>query len=253
MTAILDPPYPGAASRALSGMGPPVSAERDTLAAELGHWRQAVIALTDLDLVASPPAWAGLESYLGNSVRAGLTGTTRRLARYAERVCAELAAASTPAELAAVRDGLLRLRRRYLQVETVVGFFGDAIGTRSNPRLTPVMRGLDALAVISMEKVLSPLGIDVPPVLTYLDKGLGASILRVGARLWDASLSPVAAIKITHHNLWQPTSLVHETGPPGRPSDPLDRRARGRPGGGAGPALGAGRTDLAQLGERGGR
>lgn len=212
MTAILDPPYPGAAPRALSGMGPAVSAERDTLAAELRHWRQAVIALTDLDLVASPPAWAGLESYLGNSVRTGLTGTTRRLARYAERVCAELAAATTPAELAAVRDGLLRLRRRYLQVETVVGFFGDAIGTRSNPRLTAVMRGLDALAVISMEKVLTPLGIDVPPVLTYLDKGLGASILRVGARLWDASLSPVAAIKITHHNLWQPTSLVHETG-----------------------------------------
>jgi hypothetical protein len=63
-----------------------------------------------------------------------------------------------------------------------------------------------------MERVLRPLGIDVPPVLTYLDKGLGASILRSGARLWDASLSPAAAIKITHHNLWQPTSLVHETG-----------------------------------------
>jgi hypothetical protein len=63
-----------------------------------------------------------------------------------------------------------------------------------------------------MERVLRPLGIDVPPVLTYLDKGLGASILRSGARLWDASVSPAAAIKITHHNLWQPTSLVHETG-----------------------------------------
>jgi hypothetical protein len=63
-----------------------------------------------------------------------------------------------------------------------------------------------------MERVLRPLGIDIPPVLTYLDKGLGASILRAGARLWDESLSPAAAIKITHHNLWQPTSLVHETG-----------------------------------------
>jgi hypothetical protein len=49
-------------------------------------------------------------------------------------------------------------------------------------------------------------------VLTYLDKGLGASILRAGARLWDASLSPAAAIKITHHNLCQPTSMIHETG-----------------------------------------
>jgi hypothetical protein len=63
-----------------------------------------------------------------------------------------------------------------------------------------------------MEVVLKPLGIETPPVLTYLDKGLGASILRAGARLWDASLSPAAAIKITRHNLWRPTSLVHETG-----------------------------------------
>jgi hypothetical protein len=187
-------------------------AERDTLAAELRHWRQAVIALGDLDAVASPAAWAGLESYLGKSVRASLTATTQRLARQAERVASALAAATSSGELRAARADLLRLRRRYLQVETVVGFFGEAIGARSNPRLAVALRGLDALAVVSMEKVLGPLGIDVPPVLTYLDKGLGASILRVKVRLWDASLSPVAAIKITHHNLWQPTSLVHETG-----------------------------------------
>jgi hypothetical protein len=186
--------------------------ERDTLAGELRHWRQAVIALGDLDAVASPAAWAGLESYLGKSVRASLAATTQRLARQAERVASALAAATTSGELRAAWADLLQLRRRYLQVETVVGFFGEAIGARSNPRLAVVLRGLDALAVVSMEKVLGPMGIDVPPALTYLDKGLGASILRVKVRLWDASLSPVAAIKITHHNLWQPTSLVHETG-----------------------------------------
>ena len=183
-----------------------------TLAAELRHWRQAARALGDLDTVATPPAWAGLESYLGKSVRAGLVATTRRLNAQADQVAAALNAATGPAELAAVRHGLLRLRRRYLQVETVVAFFAEAIGSRSNPRLAAVLRGLDVLAVASMERVLTPLGIEVPPVLTYLDKGLGASILRVRARLWDASLSPVAAIKITNHNLWQPTSLVHETG-----------------------------------------
>jgi hypothetical protein len=191
---------------------PPAVAGRETLAAELRHWRQAVAALADLDSVASPSAWAGLESYLGRSVRTGLAATTRRLAVQADAVAARLAAATGDAELASVRADLLRLRGRYLQAETVVAFFGDAIGSRQNPRLAAVLRGLDALAVISMEKTLVPLGIEVPPVLTYLDKGLGASILRVGARLWDASLSPAAAIKITYHNLWQPTSLVHETG-----------------------------------------
>ena len=63
-----------------------------------------------------------------------------------------------------------------------------------------------------MDAVLRPLGIESPPVLTYLDKGLGASILRAGVRLWDSgALSPAAAIKITRHNLLRPTSLIHET------------------------------------------
>jgi hypothetical protein len=64
-----------------------------------------------------------------------------------------------------------------------------------------------------MQVVLRPMGIEVPPVLTYLDKGLGACILRAGVRLWDSgALSPAAAIKITNHNLDCPTSLCHETG-----------------------------------------
>jgi hypothetical protein len=189
-----------------------IDPERSALAAELRHWQQAVNALADLDMVASPAAWSGLESYLDRSVRVSLGATTRRLSDRANALQGNLRAATTRAGLASVRAGVLALRRRYLQVETVVSFFSDAIGARSNPRLARALRGLDALAVISMERVLAPLGIDVPPVLTYLDKGLGASILRVGVRLWDASLSPVAAIKITQHNLWQPTSLIHETG-----------------------------------------
>jgi hypothetical protein len=196
----------------LAGPRPdPIGEERAALAGELAHWRAAVAGLADLDAVAAPAAWAGLESYLGRSIRTGLAASTGRLSAQAARVAAELAAAS-PAELPRVRRGLLRVRRRYVQAEAVVAFFGDAIGSRSTPRLGAILRGLDALAVDSMERVLGPLGIEVPPVLTYLDKGLGASILRSGARLWDASLSPAAAIKITHHNLWQPTSLVHETG-----------------------------------------
>jgi len=64
-----------------------------------------------------------------------------------------------------------------------------------------------------MAQLLDPLGKPTSVVLTYLDKGLGASILKAGLRLWDrTSISPVAAIKITRHNLYRPTALIHESG-----------------------------------------
>jgi len=51
--------------------------------------------------------------------------------------------------------GLLRLRYRYLRSETVIDFFGDAVNTRTNPRIAAILRGLDGLAVDSMERVLA--------------------------------------------------------------------------------------------------
>ncbi|MFI5527478.1 hypothetical protein ACIA8O_02870 [Kitasatospora sp. NPDC051853] len=186
--------------------------ERAALAAELNHWRRAARSLGDLELVAAPAAWAALESYLGLGLRTALHASAARVVAQVAAVSSALAAAGGPDGLARVRQGLLTVRRRYVQAETVVDFYGDAVNTRTNPRLGAVLRGLDALAVDSMERVLRPLSLDVPPVLTYLDKGLGASILKSGVRLWDSSLSPAAAIKITRHNLWQPTSLLHEVG-----------------------------------------
>jgi hypothetical protein len=187
-------------------------AERSVLASELRHWQAAAHALGDLEMAAAPAAWAALESYLERGVRRRLRAVAAAVAADADRLAADLAVAGDPRDLARVRAGLLRLRQRYVRAETVIDFFADAVNTRTNPRIAAVLRGLDTLAVDSMDRVLRPLGIDVPPALTYLDKGLGASILRAEARLWDESLSPAAAIKITHHNLWQPTSLVHETG-----------------------------------------
>jgi hypothetical protein len=188
----------------------------DVLAAqlerELRHWRRAAHELTDLGMVAAPHAWAALESYLGAGVRVGLTGSARTVTARADQLAAQLSSATTGADLARLREGVLALRQAYVRAETVIDFFGDAVGTRTNPRLAQILRGLDLLAVDAMDRLLGPLGIPVPPVLVYLDKGLGASILRAGIRLWDASVSPAAAIKITRHNLLRPTSLIHEVG-----------------------------------------
>jgi hypothetical protein len=63
-----------------------------------------------------------------------------------------------------------------------------------------------------MQELLKALGKDAPPVLTYVDKGVGASILKAGLRLWDGNISAVAAVKITQHNLFRPTAIIHETG-----------------------------------------
>lgn len=179
-------------------------------AAELTHWRLAVDALADLDAVASPEAWAGLESYLQQGVRDRLAAVVASLAQEA-RALERMLGDGHAVEV--VRRGVLRLRERYLRAETVIDFYGDAVNTRNNPTLRALLRGYDTLAGDSMAKSLEPLGIPAPPALTYVDKGLGAAILRAGVRLWDqAHPSPAAAIKLTRHNLAYPTALLHETG-----------------------------------------
>ena len=180
------------------------------LEGELAHWRGAVAALADLDVVASPAAWAMLEDYLRLRLRDRLQSSIRTLADEGRGVAARLEAGEPPAM---VRSRVLDLRRRYVEVEAILDFYGDAVNTRTNPSLGAVLGGLDTLAVDSMEVLLRPLGIEVPPALVWLDKGTGAAILRAGVRLWGpGGLSPVAAIKLTRHNLGRPTSLLHETG-----------------------------------------
>lgn len=182
---------------------------RQTLA-EATHWRLAAEALADLDAIAAPWAWAALEDYLNHRVRGRLSDLVGALVmegRALERMAGQGHDTET------VRRATLRLRRRYLQVETVLDFYADAINTRTNPAMQALLRGYDALAADSMAATLAPLGIDAPAVLVYVDKGLGAAILRAGIRLWDhAHPSPAAAIKVTRHNLFQPTALLHESG-----------------------------------------
>jgi len=183
---------------------------REQLASEIAHWRSAIEALRDLDMLASPAAWAGLEEYLRTGLRARLRSVVAGVALEAAALDAAFRAG---ADTGALRERLLRLRSRYLQLETVTNFFSDALASRANPALAGILRGLDTIAADSMDMVLRPLGLDSPPALVYFDKGLGASILRAGVRLWDqANPSPVAAIKVTRHNASHPTALLHETG-----------------------------------------
>lgn len=177
------------------------------------HWRSALATLDDIENFASAAAWRALESYLDTAIRRPLGQAVEELKREADVLSAQLRAARGDDDLERVRQRVVAFRRRFLQVETMLDFYGDAVNTRTSPKLGAILRGCDFLASQSLERALAPLGRSVPPVLVYIDKGFGASILRAGLRFWTGGpLSPAAVIKITRHNLGRPTALVHETG-----------------------------------------
>lgn len=189
------------------------AAVKTQIARQVAHWTRAAARLQDLDDFASPSAWNSLERYLGLSVRRHLSTVVAQLDREATLLQAALAAAFSVHDLSAVRRQLLAFRNRYMRVETTLDFYADAINTRTNPRIAGYLRACDTLAHRSMAQLLDLLGKPTPVALTYIDKGLGASILKAGLRLWDGtSMNPVAAIKITRHNLLRPTALIHEAG-----------------------------------------
>lgn len=183
------------------------------LARQIAHWRAAVATINDPSNFAAAEAWAAVEGDLDLALRRRLQETVNRLRAEADGLASQLSTAQSREQLLAVRKRLIAFRQRYSQAETILDFYGDAINTRTNPKLRAILHALDLIAGRSMDAALRPLGRPSPPVLTYIDKGMGASILRAGVRLWDGgTLSPAAAIKITRHNLYRPTSLIHEAG-----------------------------------------
>jgi hypothetical protein len=191
--------------------------EADALRLQLrsltAHWRTAIKGLSELGSFAAPESWQQLEAYLDMAIRRHLTEAGTGITLELDAIEADLRAAQSLLDLERVEQRVHRFRRRYLQVETVFEFYGHTMRARGTPRLAEILLAYDFLAKRSMDAVLTPLGIQCPPVLVYLDAGLGASILRAGVRLWDGgSLSPAAAIKLTRFNIYRPTSMLHEAG-----------------------------------------
>src|SRR5688572_24814646 len=209
----MDPPQSRSRSTLDTNMNDSHTAIKTQLTRQVAHWTRAAARLQDLDDLASSAAWNNLERYLGLSIRRHLSMVVAQLDREAVLLQAALAAAASSAYLSAVRLQLLAFRNRYTRVETTLDYFADAINTRTQPKIAGYLRACDTLAHRSIAQLLDQLGKPTPVALTYIDKGLGASILKAGLRLWDGtSLNPVAAIKITRHNLIRPTALIHEAG-----------------------------------------
>jgi hypothetical protein len=194
-------------------MSDPDADLRLQLTRQVSHWHAAARALDDLESFASAPAWASLERYLGFALRSYLGGLAGQLEREAAQLQAELRAAADAAQLERVQRRLVDFRRRFLATEAAFDFYGDAVNTRTSGRIAALLCACDVLAVRSMEQLLGPLGVKTPRVVSHLQHGRGAAILPAGRRLWDGrSISPVAAIKVTRHNLHRPTAITHEAG-----------------------------------------
>lgn len=176
------------------------------------HWHQATLRLSSLESLASPTAWHGIDYGVGNLLRAALQKSVDNVLLQAAQLVKQLAEGGSDARLPELRSSLLQLRDNYLKAETTVHFYTVALNSRTTASVAALLRSCDILCKKSMEAILLPLGRPVPAVMTYIDKGIGASILKAGLRLWDGSISPVAAIKVTAHNLFRPTSIIHEAG-----------------------------------------
>jgi hypothetical protein len=191
---------------------PEVAALRRQILRQVSHWEGAAERLDDFEASASPAAWAGLERYLGVTLRAELKEAREQLKRETAVVRAQFNAARTQPEYERVADNIAFVRDRYLQTELLVDYYVDAVRARANPELAAQLRACDAMAERAIGSALEPLGRKCPPIMTYFKPGIGASILRLGTSLWDGSLSQVAAIKLTYHNRLRPTALIHEAG-----------------------------------------
>lgn len=179
---------------------------------QVTHWQQAALRISLLDNLASGNAWQGIDQRMGDLVRESLSKSIGDVLALATNLRKQLESSGGQDNLRSIKRGLLELRHCYLKAEETIHFYTVAINSRTTPGLAALLRACDILCIRSMQELLQPLGKQVPPVLTYIDKGIGASILKAGLRLWDGKISSVAAIKVTQHNLYRPTAIIHETG-----------------------------------------
>lgn len=91
--------------------------------------------------------------------------------------------------------------------------FADALSQRGEHETGVFLAGLDALAedALRLEKHYY----DLPPLVTYLDRGHGAAIRRARTRLPGGATNPVAVIRVPRERMISTgiaSSIIHEVG-----------------------------------------
>ncbi len=105
------------------------------------------------------------------------------------------------------------LRLKFNAILTQIDIFADAMSQRSENETGVWLAGLDALAADALK--LPGDYYPSPPVVCYLDRGIGAAIRRTRTRLPGGSDNPVAVIRVPRERMIGSgiaSSLIHEVG-----------------------------------------
>ena len=108
------------------------------------------------------------------------------------------------------------LRLRFQRVLTHFDLFDNVIAQRSDAETGVWLSGLDNIAADALR--LRGRYFELPPVVCYLDRGMGAAIRRARTRLPGGGSNPVAIVKIPRERLVGngiTSSRFHEVGPSG--------------------------------------
>ena len=104
------------------------------------------------------------------------------------------------------------LRMRFNAVLTQLDVFNNVITQRSESETGVWLSGLD---VVSADALALPGYYAAPPVICYLDRGVGAAIRRARTRLPGGGENPVAIIRVPRERMVGSgiaSSLIHEVG-----------------------------------------
>ncbi len=154
----------------------------------------------------SPAAQTGIERYLMQG-RRELRGLIQS---YISWLRGPFGRRATPAHAQRLFS-LLRLR--FNAVLTQFDLFNDALTQRSENEIGVWLSGLE---IVSTDALTIPGHYyDVPPIICYLDRGVGAAIRRARTRLPGGGENPVAVIRIPRERMVGSgiaSSLIHEVG-----------------------------------------
>ncbi len=154
----------------------------------------------------SAAAMSGIEAHLRQG-RQVLRAAIERFLRWLHSRAGQAASA------AEAQRRFMILRLRFHSSIAQFDIFADVLVQRSEHGNGVWIAGLDDLAADALTVPNHP--IEAPPMVCYLDRGVGAAIRRARTRLPGGELSPVAVVKVPRERMIGQgigSSLVHEVG-----------------------------------------
>lgn len=151
-----------------------------------------------------PRAQLAIERFLARG-RAELKGQIHSFIRW-------LHGPGASATAAEAQQKFVFLRLRFNAILTQLELFNQVITQRSESDQGVWLSGLD---VVSSDALALPTYYKAPPIICYLDRGIGAAIRRARTRLPGGGRNPVAIIRVPRERMIGSgiaSSLFHEVG-----------------------------------------